>query len=99
MAPHGPGFSGALHSHDAEYPDDDWNLYSMIDRENVVGLNLDGMNAMGVFKAFARRLEELPMIKSDADEEIMVTIRFTSPCHVRKLMFIGGGDEESSACH
>ncbi len=67
----------------------------MIDRENVVGLNLDGMNAMGVFKPFARRLEELPMIKSDADEEIMVTIRFTSPCHVRKLMFIGGGDEES----
>ena len=95
MAPHGPGFSGALHSHDAEYPDDDWNLYAMIDRENVVGLNLDGMNAMGVFKPFARRLEDLPIIKSDTDEEIIVTIRFTSPCHVRKLMIIGGGEDES----
>lgn len=95
MAPHGPGFNGALHSHDAEYPDDDWNLYAMIDRENVVGLNLDGMNAMGVFKPYARRLEELPMIKSDTDEEIIVTIRFTSPCHMRKLMIIGGGEEES----
>jgi len=96
MPPHGPGFSGALHSHDPEFPDDDWNLYSMIDRENVVGLNLttpDG--AMGVFKPYARRLEELPVIKSDADEEIMVTIRFTSPSHIRKLMFIGGGDEEN----
>jgi hypothetical protein len=67
----------------------------MIDRENVVGLNLDGMNAMGVFKPYARRLEELPMIKSDIDEEIIVTIRFTSPCHMRKLMIIGGGEEES----
>ena len=79
MAPHGPGFSGALYSHDAEYPDDDWNLYVMIDRENVVG-QIDGMNAMGVFKPFARRLEDLPIIKSDTDEEIIVTIRFTSPC-------------------
>lgn len=96
MPPHGPGFSGALHSHDAEYPDDDWNLYSVIDRESIKGLNLEGPDgAIGVFKPHARRLEETPMIKSDADEEIIVSIRFTSPCHVRKLMFIGGGEDES----
>ena len=28
---HGPGMGGAGHSHDAEYPDDDWNLYQHLD--------------------------------------------------------------------
>jgi len=28
---HGPGMGGAGHSHDAEFPDDDWNLYQHLD--------------------------------------------------------------------
>lgn len=68
----------------------------MIDRESIVGLNVTSPgDTIGVFKPFARRLEDSPMIKSDADEEIIISIRFTSPCHVRKLMFIGGGEDES----
>jgi hypothetical protein len=30
MPPHGPGMIGGTHSHDPEYPDDDWNLYTQV---------------------------------------------------------------------
>ena len=32
MPPHGGSFNGATHSHDVEYPDDDWNIHAMIDK-------------------------------------------------------------------
>ena len=35
MPPHGGSFNGAMHSHDAEFPDDDWNLYAMIDKSKI----------------------------------------------------------------
>lgn len=50
-------------------------------------------DAVGIFKPFAHRLSPLPELISDADAEIIVFARFTSPVHIRKLMVIGGGDE------
>lgn len=96
MPPHGPGFSGALHSHDAEFPDDDWNLYSMVDREGVQALNVTLPDeAISVLRPFVRRLDDLPApLQSNCDEEMILVIPFTSPCHIRKLMIIGGGDDE-----
>jgi hypothetical protein len=35
--PHGPGMIGGIHSHDIQYPDDNWNLYSMLDHEATSG--------------------------------------------------------------
>jgi hypothetical protein len=68
----------------------------MIDPESIVGLNIiTPGGAMAAFKPFARRLEDTPVLKSDVDEEIIITVRFTSPCHVRKMMFIGGGEDAS----
>lgn len=97
MAPHGPGMSNATHSHDPEFPDDDWNLYSMLDPALTTALNATRpTDAIGVFRPFARRLETNPLLVSDADEELMLVARFTSPVHIRKIMVIGGG---SSAAH
>lgn len=94
MPPHGPGMFGAAHSHDPEYPDDNWNLYSMLDQEGLMGLNVTNhADVVGIFRPFVLRLQETPRIESDADEEMMVVCRFTSPVHIRKLMVIGGGDE------
>lgn len=94
MPPHGPGFSGGLHSHDAEFPNDDWNLYSMIDLEQLSALNVTTpTDAAGIFRPFPRRLNELPILTSNCDEEMIITIPFSSPCHVRKMMFIGGGED------
>lgn len=92
MPPHGPGFSGATHSHDPEYPEDDWNLYSMLDTTATKGLNVTQPNSVvRIFKPFARRLETEPVIVSDADAEIIITAVFTSPVILRKLMVVGGG--------
>jgi hypothetical protein len=78
---------GAGHSHDPEYPDDDWNLYAMLDRDRTTALNVTNpAQAIGIFKPFAMRLTEQPSIISDADPEILVVAAFTSPVHIRKIM-------------
>lgn len=93
MAPHGPGMSNATHSHDPAYPDDDWNLYSMLEPSLTTALNVTRPeDCIGIFRPFVRRLEPVPVIVSDADEEVIVIARFISPVHIRKMMFIGGGD-------
>lgn len=93
MPPHGPGFTGATHSHDPEFPEDSFNLYSMLDAEGTVALNVTRPDhAIGIFKPHARRLTSEPKLVSDADEEIIVIARFTSPVHIRKLIVIGGGE-------
>lgn len=95
MPPHGGGMTGAAHSHDPEHPDDDWNLYAMLDTSQTIAMNVaNSTSAVGVFKPFVRRLNQNPNLVSDADEEILVVARFTSPVHVRKLMVIGGGPSE-----
>ena len=92
MPPHGPGMSNATHSHDPEFPEDDWNLYSMLDPDTTTALNATRPgDCIGVFRPFARRLEPEPVLLSDADHELIVTARFTSPVHIRKLMVIGNG--------
>ena len=95
MPPHGPGMFGASHSHDPQYPDDNWNLYAMLD-ETTSALNVTNpRDAIGVFKPHALRLNDTPELISDADAEMIVVARFTAPVHVRKIMIIGGGDAES----
>jgi hypothetical protein len=92
MPPHGGGFAGATHSHDPEFPDDAWNLYSMLD-ESTTALNVtQPADAVGIFKPFARRLEA-PHLISDADAEVIVIARFTSPVQIRKILVVGGGAE------
>eukprot|EP01039_Chlorochromonas_danica_P002466 gene2466-2701_t len=93
MPPHGPGMAGASHSHDTNYPDDSWNLYSMLDPESTTALNVTRPNdAIRIFKPHVHRLTETPEIISDADAEILVLLSFTSPVSVRKIMVIGGGN-------
>lgn len=100
MPPHGPGMIGGAHSHDPEYPDDDWNLYSMLDANETRFLNIThAASGIRVFKPFVRRFEADPHIISDADSEIIVTAVFTSPCILRKFMIIGGGDPDHHPSH
>jgi hypothetical protein len=82
---------GASHSHDVRYPDDTWNLYAMLDTETTTALNVTRpRDVMGIFKPFVKRLETEPLLISDADDEMILTLRFTSPVTIRKLMIIGG---------
>lgn len=100
MPPHGPGMMGAAHSHDARYPDDNWNLYAMLDTEQTTGLNVVSTeNVIGIFKPHVLRLDEEPRVISDADAEVMIVARFTSPIHLRKIMVIGSGSHENHPNH
>lgn len=93
MPPHGPGHVGSCHSHDTRYPDDSWNLYAMLDVPQTTALNVTRpADSVGIFKPHARRLDAEPVIISDADQEIIVIARFTSPVCIRRLMVIGGGN-------
>jgi len=90
--------TNATHSHDAAYPEDDWNLYSMLDATLTKALNVTRPDdTIGLFKPFVRRLLPAPVLISDADEEIIVNARFTSPVHIRKIMVVGGGESEAES--
>jgi len=47
----------------------------------------------GVLRPFAYRLADGPAVVSNCDQELIINITFTSPCHIRKIMFIGGGPD------
>jgi hypothetical protein len=94
MPPHGSGMIGSNHSHNTKYPDDTWNLYAMLDVDETRALNVtQPQNTVGIFKPHALRFQEEPKLLSDADAEILITVRFTSPVSLRKIMVIGGGEE------
>jgi len=54
---------------------------------------------LGIFKPNVRRLEATPCLVSDSDEELLIKVFFVSPVHIRKIMVIGGGDEEQHPSH
>lgn len=106
MPPHGAGMIGAGHSHNPEYPDDAWNLYAhLVAPSNeggpstgaqVTALNVTRpQDVIRIFKPYVRRLEPLPAIVSDADDEIIVIAPFVSPVNIRKIIVIGGTAEDN----
>jgi len=69
----------------------------MLDLPLITALNVTRpTDAVGIFKPHARRLDAEPVIISDADAEIIVSVRFTSPVSVRRLMVIGGGEDNGA---
>ena len=89
---HGGGAVGGGHSHNEEYPDDNWNLYQHVDRAEA--LNAEG-DAKSVLRPFVRRLETEGSLVSDGDEELLVKITFLAPVSLRRLMVIGQGDPDT----
>ena len=82
MPPHGPGMSGATHSHNPEYPDDNWNIYSMIETTTATALNTTRpADTLGIFKPYAHRLSNEPELISDADQEIIVSDEHYMSCN------------------
>eukprot|EP01034_Spumella_vulgaris_P034409 gene34409-42437_t len=86
--------AGSSHSHDIRFPEDSWNLYAMLD-PSTTALNVTNpADAIGVFKPNALKNTTEPVLISDADAQIIVIARFTSPVHVRRIMIMGSGENE-----
>jgi len=101
---HLPEMGFGAHSHDEDYPNDEWNLYQHVDFEASTALNaIVGGACAGdiasrayvaaVLRPQDRRLERQPWLASDADEELLLVLSFTSPVHIRRICVIGGGGE------
>ncbi|RXW17834.1 hypothetical protein EST38_g8016 [Candolleomyces aberdarensis] len=72
------------------------NLFSQIDRANVVALNgvQDGAN---VIKPWSERLDQTKFLESDADDQIILRIPFTGSIRLRSLLIKAGpGDQTPS---
>eukprot|EP00928_Gymnodinium_smaydae_P006645 TRINITY_DN12365_c0_g1_i1.p2 TRINITY_DN12365_c0_g1~~TRINITY_DN12365_c0_g1_i1.p2 ORF type:complete len:210 (-),score=46.94 TRINITY_DN12365_c0_g1_i1:55-684(-) len=83
-------------SHDAEFPEDTWNLYQHIER--VEGLNVvgDAAAARGVFKPHARRTTVEPFVESDTDGELLLRVWFIAPVNIKRICVASiGGDEDA----
>lgn len=72
------------------------NLYSVIDLNNVRVLNSeDPETAAAIIRPNDKRFEETPVLKSDADEELLLTVRFTGLVRLNSIFFRTLGDDTS----
>nr|GAT56071.1 predicted protein [Mycena chlorophos] len=89
------------HDHDHDHggsgdlgPND--NLFTQIDRDNVVSLNTVGVGKV-VIKPWNERLDESKALESDADDQIIIRIPFTASVRLRSLLLKTGPGDQTPA--
>jgi PITH domain len=91
------------HGHDHDHGDDEggeeWSLYSRVDADCVICLNEAEPNSgPRVLRPWHARLDaSLPQLASDADEQLLLCLPFTSPVKIKSICVIGAGGEECPA--
>lgn len=98
---HGHSCSGE-HDHDHDHDDEGaegWSLYEQVDTLRLLCLNEEVPNSLpNVLRPWNERLDtSLPILCSDADEQLLMCIPFTSPVKIRSICIIGAGDIENPA--
>ncbi|KAJ7070163.1 galactose-binding domain-like protein [Mycena amicta] len=84
------------HEHDTAHLGPNDNLFSQIDRDNVVALNVVGAGSV-VIKPWHERLDESKSLESDADDQIIIRIPFTSSVRLRSLLLKAGPTDQTPA--
>ncbi|KAJ7109028.1 PITH domain-containing protein [Mycena crocata] len=82
------------HEHDATDLGPKDNLFNQIDRDNVVALNATGQGSV-VIKPWHERLDEEKSIESDADDQMIIRIPFTSSVKLRSLLLKTGPADQT----
>lgn len=82
MAPHTQASTCGSHCDPAEHQQLEGtldSLYSKIDLENIVALNIEGESNEGnkIFLPWDERNQELIWIESDADDQLILQVPFT----------------------
>eukprot|EP00189_Rhodosorus_marinus_P012708 CAMPEP_0184744362 /NCGR_PEP_ID=MMETSP0315-20130426/7156_1 /TAXON_ID=101924 /ORGANISM="Rhodosorus marinus, Strain UTEX LB 2760" /LENGTH=209 /DNA_ID=CAMNT_0027216059 /DNA_START=97 /DNA_END=726 /DNA_ORIENTATION=+ len=89
----GHGHSCEGHNHNtAGDGDGKWDLYKDVDTTRCSVLNAADEDALeGVLRPWEKRLEREPMLQSDADEQLMIYLPFTTAVRIQALSLIGSG--------
>jgi len=95
MPQHSPhDCSGQECDHTHDHSDDlgpQDNLYTYIDRQNVVALNISGDHHSSlIIKPWHQRTDENLYIESDADDQIIVRVPFTGSVRLRAILLKAG---------
>jgi len=97
---HGCGHEGHDHDHDHGLPSDvlghQDNLFSHIDRQNVVALNASG-EGPEIIKAWNHRNDEETYLESDADDQMIIRVPFTGSVKLRALLLKAGPQAQTPA--
>ncbi|KAJ6511895.1 galactose-binding domain-like protein [Mycena vitilis] len=90
------GHESTEHDHDHDSTDlgPKDNLFSQIDRDNVVALNASGLGST-VIKPWNERLDEEKSIESDADDQMIIRIPFTGSVKLRSLLLKTGPTDQT----
>eukprot|EP00172_Hildenbrandia_rubra_P000670 Plantae.Rhodophyta-Hildenbrandia_rubra.ctg13669.p1 GENE.Plantae.Rhodophyta-Hildenbrandia_rubra.ctg13669~~Plantae.Rhodophyta-Hildenbrandia_rubra.ctg13669.p1 ORF type:complete len:236 (+),score=36.02 Plantae.Rhodophyta-Hildenbrandia_rubra.ctg13669:242-949(+) len=77
----------------------EWNLYQEVDTTRLQCLNEAEPDSLKrVLRPWEQRTDtSLPILSSDADQELLMCIPFTSPVKIRSICIIGAGDQENPA--
>ncbi|KAF8958327.1 galactose-binding domain-like protein [Flammula alnicola] len=90
---HHQGCGHDSHDHDQDHDSANLgfqdNLFTHIDRPNVVALNADG-NAADIIKPWHARLDEAQYLESDADDQLIIRVPFTGTVRLRALLLKAG---------
>ncbi|KAJ6521348.1 DUF1000-domain-containing protein [Mycena vulgaris] len=84
------------HEHDASDLGPKDNLFSQIDRDNVVAMNASAPGST-VIKPWHDRLDEEKFIESDADDQMIIRIPFTGSVKLRALLLKTGPADQTPA--
>lgn len=76
---------------------EDYNLMLQIDHEHIRCLNTENeLDAPKIFRPFHHRLDQDPLLKSDADEQLILFIPFTSQLKLKSISIKGPGSHAPS---
>ncbi|KAJ7366440.1 DUF1000-domain-containing protein [Mycena albidolilacea] len=92
------GHESTEHDHDHDHDSTDLgpkdNLFSRIDRDNVVALNALSPGP-AVIKPWHERLDEEKSVESDADDQMIIRIPFTGSVKLRSLLLKTGPTDQT----
>lgn len=100
---HGHSCGDDHHDHDHDHGEDTggeaWSLFEQVDTNGLICLNeLEPNSLQHVLRPWHERNNpSLPILTSDADEQLLMCIPFTSPVKIKSVCVIGAGDVENPA--
>lgn len=94
---HSCGHEHHDHAHEGDEGGEAWALYERINTGALICLNEVEENSLRhVLRPWHARCDmSLPTLRSDADEQLLMCIPFTSPVKIKSICVIGAGDIEN----